>query len=622
MRHAWDGSTIRYREPKHSGDQTEVDEVPFSRIWGLFRPYSGRLVFIISLALGAAIIGLLPPLVIQRIIDVSIPARDTGALIMMAGLLVALPVLSGVISVWQSHLNTQVTQSIMANLREGLFSNLQRQSISFFTASRSGEVIQRVTDDVAAIQNVVTSVIVSSLTQAVIVVSTVVILFALDWQLALIAVFILPLSMIPVRKVSKIRKRLRGETQRVRANMSSQLGEVFGISGATLTRIFGREASQAEQFKAQNKQVMNLEIRLNLVGRWFFMFVTTLGPLGTAIIYLYGGYAVMQGEMSIGAIVAFAAYLSRLYQPFGTLLNLQIEVNTAKAVFQRIFEYMDMQPAVTSPEDALPLPQVMGRITFDNVSFAYDLNDEAVLKHVSFDVQPGEMIALVGPSGAGKSTLIQLISRLYDVTGGAVCIDGLDVRDVQIKELRAQIAYVTQESFMFHATVRDNLRFAKKGATQEELENACRQAHIHDLIASLPQGYDTIVGERGHRLSGGERQRLAIARAILNDPRILILDEATSHLDSESEAYVQQALSELMKGRTTIVIAHRLSTILTADQILVVEAGCIVERGHHAELLKLDGLYALLYETQFQGKSEYSESTRARAAQPKIRAST
>ncbi|MEC0232440.1 ABC transporter ATP-binding protein [Paenibacillus alba] len=583
--------------------KAKLKDVSIKRILGLFRGYRGQLAVIIGLALLAAIVGLIPPLVMKEIIDKAIPQGNMKLLAEMAVLMVVLPVLSGMLGVWQNHLNTKVTQGVIRDLGQSLFHNLQRQSMAFFTDARSGEIVQRITGDVQAVQSVVTSLVVSSITQIVVVVSTIGILFALDWKLAIISVLILPLFMLPVKKVSKMRKTLRTETQKVRSDISSQLSENFGISGALLTRIFGREQQQEKEFTAMNQKVMDLELRLNLVGRWFGMATNTLGPLGTAIIYMYGGYSVISGSMTLGAIVAFAAYLGRLYMPVATLLNLQVEVATALGVFQRIFEYQDMVPDVLDRKDARPLGLAAGRVAYKQVSFAYQPGQYA-LRNVTFDAQPGEMIALVGPSGAGKSTLIGMIARLYDPTEGIVEVDGVDVRDVQLATLRSQIAYVTQESFLFHATIGDNLRFAREDATREEMEAAARQAYIHDFIMSLPEGYDTMVGERGHRLSGGERQRIAIARAILKRPRILILDEATSHLDSESESYVQAALEELMQGRTTLVIAHRLSTVLAADHILVIEAGGVVERGTHSELLALDGLYARLYSTQFAKAAE------------------
>lgn len=633
VKHAWGGLASSMREMEQKPLKQRVKEVSLRRIWTLFRDYRGSLILIISLALVSAVIGLLPPLVMKVIIDQAIPNGHMQQLVWMVVLMAVLPISSGMLGVWQNYMNFKVAQGVMRDLRQGLFSNLQRQSIGFFTTARSGEVIQRLTEDVQAVQGVVTNLVVNTITQGVIVFTTVVILFAMDWKLALLSVLILPISMIPVRKVSRLRKQMRQETQKVRAQMSSQLGEVFGISGAMLTRIFGREESQERQFQATNKHVMDMELKLNLMGRWFMMFVGVLGPLGTAMIYLYGGYAVIHGTMTIGAIVAFAAYLARLYTPFGTLLNLHVEVVTALGVFQRIFEYIDMEPDMVDRPNAKALHRLHGRVAFHAVDFAYSQGNEVavkeivsqvstgtdkpsmretepesavtkqagpVLQGITFEALPNEVVALVGPSGAGKSTLISLIARLYDPIAGKITVDDTDLRDIKLQDLRRHIGYVTQESFLFHATIADNLRFAKEDATLQELEDACRKAYIHEFILSLPQGYDTMVGERGHRLSGGERQRISIARAILKNPTILLLDEATSHLDSESEMYVQEALQELMHGRTTVVIAHRLSTILAADQILVVQDGRIVERGRHAELLQRRGMYAMLYETQFE----------------------
>lgn len=587
-----------------------LKDVSLTRILRLFRTYWLLLSMILALALCAAIVGLGPPLVMREIVDKAIPQGDKRMLLISVGLMVALPLVSGMLGVWQNHLNNKVGQSVMRDLRLGLFRNLQKQSMSFFTQSRAGEVIQRLTGDVLAVQNVVTGTIVNAITQIVIMASTLFILFRLDWRLALISLIILPLFVLPVRSVSKARKSLQAETQKVRGEMAAELGEIFGVSGAMLTRIFGREASQEKSFSAMNEKVMSLQLRLNLVGRWFGLVVGVLAPAGTAIIYLYGGFGIMDGTMSIGDIIAFTAYVGRLYGPTSTLLNLHVEVGTALGVFQRIFEYLDMKSDIVDAPNAKPLPQLKGYIAFRDVSFAYKAKQYA-LRNIGFTAEPGQLVALVGPSGAGKSTLIGMLARLYDPTAGCVEMDGHDLKQVTLASLREQTAFVTQESFMFHTSIRDNLRFAKEDATDIELEDACRKAYIHDLIASLPEGYDTMVGERGHRLSGGERQRLALARAILRDPRVLVLDEATSHLDSESEAFVQVALEELMKGRTTIVIAHRLSTVLAADKIITLENGRIAEEGTHAELLEQDGLYARLYHTQFAKVEEAGAARQA-----------
>ncbi|SFB46959.1 ATP-binding cassette, subfamily B [Cohnella sp. OV330] len=577
----------------------KLSDVKLSRVLMLFRPYVGQLTFILLLSLAATLAGLAAPLATKELVDQAIPQKDAGLLLLFAGLMAASPLAKGVLNVWQTHLNNKVGQSVMRDLNDRLFRNLQRQSMSFFTRSRTGEIVQRISGDVQAVQGAITGTIVTAITQAVTLVATVVILLRLDWRLALVSMVVIPVLLLPARRIGALRKSLRLRVQTLRGEMSSHLSETFGVSGALLTRIYGREEAQVRKFGEMNDTVKSMELRLGLIGRWYGMAAGVSNPVATAIVYLYGGWLVIHGGLSIGSVIAFAALTGRMYEPVSGLLGMHLDLSAAMGIFQRIFEYLDLKPEVADEPDAQPLQRGSGLVSFEGVSFAYASGGAAVLKEIDLTARPGQLLALVGPSGAGKTTLAGLVGRLYDPTRGTVRIDGRDVRGVTLASLREQIGYVTQEPFLFYGTIADNLRFAKEDATIEEMESACRQAYIHDVIAGLPQGYDTKVGERGHRLSGGERQRIAIARAILKNPRILVLDEATSHLDSRSEAYVQEALDSLMAGRTTIAIAHRLSTVRAADTIAVMDRGRIVELGTHEELLERDGLYAKLYRTQF-----------------------
>lgn len=578
--------------------QVTLKDVKLIRIIELFQNYWLLFSLILVLSLSGSVLNLAPPLVMKEIIDKAIPGGHKRELVLLVCAMVGLPLVGGVLSLIQNQLNNRVGQGVMRDLRRSLYRNLQRQSISFFTRTRAGEVVQRLTGDVSAVQSIITTLIITTVTQIITILTTLTILFTLDWKLALLSLVTLPILIYPVRTVSRLRKRLRLEAQKVRGDMSAQLGEVFGVSGALLTRIFTREELQEQQFTEMNEKVMDLELRSNMVGRWFKLLVSLLAPIGAGMVYLVGGFGAIEGRMTVGAIVAFAAYLGRLYNPLDNLLNLHVEFISSLGIFYRIFEYRDLKPDIENVPGAIELPDLTGKVEFKNVFFTYG-DDQSGLKGIAFTVEPGQVLALVGPSGAGKTTLVGLISRLYDPTSGCIEMDGHDIRGVTLESLRKQVAVVTQDPFLFHASIRENLLFARDEVTQEELEEACKRAYIHDFIVDLPEGYETFVGERGHRLSGGQRQRLAIARAILKDPRVLILDEATSHLDAESEAHVQKALESLMQDRTTIVIAHRLATVLSADQILVLEDGAIVEQGSHAQLLQKQGLYAKLFHTQF-----------------------
>jgi ATP-binding cassette subfamily B protein len=410
---------------------------------------------------------------------------------------------------------------------------------------------------------------------------------------------ILPIFILPTRRVGQLRKRISKETQERMAELTAFVQETLSVSGHLMVRLFGMQVAEAERFRTKNDQVRKLNLRQNLVGRWFFFFLMLFASVGPALIYGYGGWLAIQGAITMGTIVALVAYLGRLYGPASSLVNVHVDLMTAASLFDRIFAYLDLPQEIAEKPGAVRLAAPRGHLRFDNVAFAYDATSP-VLHGVTFEAKPGELVALVGPSGAGKTTITYLTARLYDPTSGAVSIDGHDLRDVTLESLSATIGSVTQETFLFHDTVATNLRYAKPGATDAELEDACRRAQIHDVIARLPEGYATVVGERGYKLSGGEKQRIAIARIILENPRLLLLDEATSSLDAQSEALVQEALAGLLAGRTSLVIAHRLSTILAADRILVLEKGAIVESGTHAELLERGGLYARLYEQQFR----------------------
>jgi len=619
------------------------------RIAAFFRPYRGRVSVVLAAILLTSFIGLVNPILLKLLIDVAIPQRDWGLLNLFVGLMIVLPIISGLIGVGQSYLNNIIGQSVMHDLRTALYSHLQQMPLRFFTDTKTGEIQSRLANDVGGVQSVVTDTAASLTSNIAIALSTVIAMFIIDWRLTILSLGVLPFFLYLTYRVGKVNREVRGETQKSLAEMSAATEETLSVSGMLLSKTFGQQQAAIDRFSKLNRRLAALQVRQAMVGRWFFMIIGTVFSITPAFVYWLAGYLAVQHDPSaptIGGIVAFTTLQSRLFFPIGQLLNVQVEIQGALALFDRIFEYLEMDPVIVDAPDAVDLDAgpVAGRIRFRDVSFRYpsapprpvETPTDAVaeadavvaeaeaaagvapppvvipaapeilpfgLTDIDFEAAPGQLIALVGPSGSGKTTTTYLVPRLYDVDDGGVEIDGVDVRKLSLVSLGRVIGFVTQETYLFHASVRENLLYARPGATQAELEAAARAAAIHDRVLDLPDGYDTIVGERGYKLSGGEKQRVAIARVLLKDPRILILDEATSALDTVSERLIQSALERLEHGRTTIAIAHRLSTILRADVILVYDGGRIVERGTHAQLLAQGGLYARLYREQFQDDS-------------------
>jgi len=576
--------------------------VDLRRILAFFRPYTVEQALVLVCIFVISVLGLLPPLFTKSLIDHAIPAHDMHAVWLNIGGMVAVAIVAGVIGVYQGYLNSLVGEGIMRDIRTSLVAHLHRMPLSFFTGTKTGEIMNRVSNDVDNIDNIVTGTLVSIVTNVFLMLTTVITIFVMSWQLALVALAIIPLMIFPLSPVGRRMFIIRKRTREKRDEIESITQETLSISGITLIKSFVREAWERSRFYQAGTDLMKLEIRLAMVGRWFIAAITAMVIVGPAVVWLVGSWLAIQGALTVGTIVAFVAYLARLYGPASALAGVQVQIVSALAVFERIFEYLDMQPEGAEKPGALALHDVRGEIAFEDVQFSYS-PERSALNGVSFRIEPGQMAAFVGPSGAGKTTITQLVPRFYDPQSGAVRVDGLDVRDVTLASLRENIGIVTQETYLFHDTIAANLRYARPDATDDALSAAARAANIHEFIASLPDGYETVVGERGHKLSGGERQRLAIARVLLKNPRILILDEATSALDSANEAAIQAALVPLMEGRTSLVIAHRLSTILNADVIFVVEHGRVTEHGTHAELLARNGGYAHLYWKQFRDRA-------------------
>jgi ATP-binding cassette, subfamily B, bacterial len=570
-----------------------VRKANLRRIIRLFRPYKARLGAVSALIVFSAAIGVVSPFLLREVLDEAIPEENVRLLSALVAGMVAIPIVTGVLGVWQTLLSNQVGQSVMHDLRTQVYRHLQRLSLAFFTRTRTGEVQSRIANDIGGIENVVTSTATSVLANVTTVLATIVAMVLLDWRLAAFALALLPLFVWLTKRVGAQRKKVTAERQASLADVSSIVQESLSVSGILLGKTMGRTDDLAERFAGESKRLADLEVRSRMTGRWMMASIQMTFAIMPALVYWFAGFSISRGSdtITIGTLVAFTTLQTRLFFPIGSLLGVQLEVQSSLALFDRIFEYLDHEVDIVEGERQLS--ETRGEVALDEVWFRYD--DAAwTLEDVSFIVPPGTKTALVGETGSGKTTCAYLVARLYDATRGLVSIDGVDVRELTFESLADTVGVVSQETYLFHATVRENLRFARPSASDEEIERAARAAQIHELIATLPEGYDTTVGERGYRFSGGEKQRIAIARTILRNPPVLVLDEATSSLDTQTERLVQEALERLSEGRTTIAIAHRLSTVRDADQIVVLDRGRVVELGTYDELLAKGGRFAEL----------------------------
>ncbi len=637
----------RYAYPEDNDDKANLTWPLARRVLSYARPYRLQIVILLGLILVQTGVQLLTPLIFRDLIDYTLPNGDAGRLNMLAVGLLLIPIVNNLVGIVIRKINSTIGEGVIYDLRSSLYRHMQGMSLRFFTHTSTGELMSRLNNDVVNAQTAISDTIVGTVTSTVQVVATLVVMLTLDWRLTLLGLAVFPVVAFAARRLGVRLRRIAREAMDLNAQMNAMMNETLNISGTLLVKLFGRRSMESRRFDDRAARVRDIGIRRAVMERQFWGLIGLVWVVGTALVYWGGGHLVLSGVFTIGTIVAFSSYLTQIYEPLEYLSHAPMEFAMSAVSFERVFEVIDLPLEIADKPGAAALDQVRGELTFEHVSFRYEAGDdgllsqvrrygsmenvravlsgedvpangadgpgseeprsqarEVALENISFHLQPGQLAALVGPSGAGKTTLTYLIPRLYDPTSGRILIDGHDLRDVSLESLAANIGMVTQETFLFHDTIRMNLLYARLNATQAELEAACKAANIHGFIADLPQGYDTIVGERGYRLSGGEKQRLAIARVILKNPRILVLDEATSHLDSQSETLIQQALETIMRDRTSIVIAHRLSTILAADVILVMDRGRIVERGTHSELLAANGLYAQLYETQFTRRHE------------------
>ena len=625
---------IKYDDKR---DRLKISSRLLQRVWLYARPYRWKILGLLATIFTITGLSLLPPLLLRDLIDNAIANRNPDRINILAIGMIAVPLLSAAIGFWQRYISATIGESLIADLRNALYNHLSQMSLRFFTHSKTGELMSRLNNDVVGAQRAVTGTFINIVTNFISVTATLIIMFSLEWRLTFLSIVIVPLFVAPTRKVGQKLRKIRRQSMDLNAKMNALMQETLNIDGALLVKLFGRQSTEAQHFRERSADVAAIGVRSAMVGRWFFMGLGLLSAVGTALVFWVGGHMVLHGVFTVGTIVAFGAYLAQLYGPLSSISNAHVEFATSMVSFERVFEVLDIPIEIQDTPGAVKLTTVQGKVTFRGVSFSFTDNDagypglagldidrnefagnqaetskikrpsrKMALERVNFTIEPGELAALVGPSGAGKTTISYLLPRLYDPTAGTILLDDKELQGISQQSLATAIGMVTQETYLFNDTLRANLVYAKPDATDQEIKAACHAANIDTFIKSLPNGYDTIVGARGYRLSGGERQRIAIARVILKNPRILVLDEATSSLDSQSEVLIQEALQRIMKGRTSLVIAHRLSTILNADLILVLDQGRIIEQAHrretgsaHEQLLGNQGLYANLYHTQF-----------------------
>ena len=596
-----------YLTDEEKQNAPKITKELIGRVFSYLKPYWKQLALVLGCIVVSSVCSLFPSILTGNIIDV-LTGKNLGgwigegisALVRLILVSLALHFASNLIGVGQTYLNNWIAQHISYDMRNQMYRHLQKMSQRFFTSANQGDIITRMTSDISGVESVISGTFTNILSNSITLVVALVAMFRKNWILALVGMVVVPLFTLPTRMAGKTRWKLAGKAQECNDEINGILNETLSVSGQLLVKLFGREKTEYDRYEEANGRMIRLRIREQMAGRWFFMLLSTLMTVGPMLLYLVGGILMMKynSDLSVGDITVLVALLNRMYGPVNSLLNVQVDWIRSMAMFTRIFEYYDMKPEIDDKPDAKELTGAKGEIVFDHVNFSYD-GERQILKDISFTLHSGDCVAIVGPSGSGKSTIVNLIPRLWDVSGGSVSFDGRDVRDWTLHSLRSEVGVVTQETYLFNGTIRDNLLYARPEATEEEMIEACRQANIYDFIEKQPEGLDTMVGNRGLKLSGGEKQRISIARALLKDPALLIFDEATSALDSISEAAIQAAINPLIEERTSIPIAHRLSTILAADEILVVRDGEIVERGKHKDLVHAGGTYQELYETQF-----------------------